>query len=217
MAFSDDGTIVAARRDMTTYPVQLEVTSPAKFERIQLLVRIVLAVVLGWLGITVGWIATLLFFALPIIAAVVISSRGSELYLTTSTNKIWSALTWLLSFAAYMLLLTDDIPLDNKRVHTELHVTGRPSVGSALARIVMSIPSAFVLFLLGFVSSILWLVALITILVNRTVPRSIESFQNGYLRWAARLAAYHASLVEEYPPFSLSDHKTDVPTAMVNP
>jgi hypothetical protein len=57
----------------------------------------------------------------------------------------------------------------------------------------------------------------ITIIANATVPRSIESFQTGYLRWAGRLAAYHASLVEEYPPFSLSDHKTDVPTAMVNP
>jgi hypothetical protein len=31
---------------------------------------------------------------------------------------------------------------------------------------------------------------------------SILSFQRGVLRWQARLVAYHASLVEEYPPFS---------------
>ncbi len=203
---------------MSPYPVQLEVTSPPQFERIQLLIRLAIAVALGWLGIKMGWVAGLLFIALPVIAAVLVSTRGADLYLQSPASKIWRALTWLLSFSAYMTMLTDEVPVDDKRlVRTELHVTGRPTVGSALLRLVMSIPSAFVLAFIGFVSSILCLVSICTILVSRTVPASVLSFQAGYLRWQARLLAYHASFVEEYPPFTIHDRPTSAPASMVNP
>jgi hypothetical protein len=203
---------------MTPYPVQLEVSSPPHFERIQLVIRLAIAVGLGWLGIEMGWVAGLLFIALPVIAAVLISSRGPGFYLQTSATKLWRALTWLLSFSAYMLLLTDDVPVDEQRlVRAELHTTGQPAIGSSLLRLVTSIPSAFVLCFVGFVSSLLCLVAVVTILVSRTVPPSILSFQAGYLRWQARLLAYHASLVEEYPPFALHDRPASTPASMVNP
>ena len=41
------------------------------------------------------------------------------------------------------------------------------------------------------------------ILIRKDYPDRLYSFQPGSLRWGARLLAYHASLVDEYPPFAL--------------
>src|SRR6185503_13586975 len=57
------------------YPVQIDVTSPPHFDRVQLLLRIGIGILLGWLGLTAGWLVCLLFGALPLIAAVAISSE----------------------------------------------------------------------------------------------------------------------------------------------
>jgi hypothetical protein len=183
----------------------------------QLLVRLGIAIALGMIGIEGGSLWSLLFIALPVFAAVVVSTRGADAYLTQSGPRLWTGLTWLLAFFAYMLLITDRISFDDQRARIELHSSGRPTVGSALLRVITSIPSAFVLCILGFVSCVLWLVALVTIVFSARVPASIVEFQTGYLRWQARLLAYHASLVEEYPPFSFRDRASNLPTAMVRP
>lgn len=202
---------------MRAHPIHLDVTPPPRFDRMQLLVRIAISVFLGWLGITLGWVSSVLFFALPVVAAVIVSARGADYYMHVTAQKLWPALRWLLAFGAYMLLLTDRFPLDKTTdVRSELHTTGRPTAGSALLRLLMSIPSAIVLCFLGLVSCVLWLVAAISILIGNTVPASITSFQTGFLRWHARLLAYHASFVEEYPPFSFEDHAT-TPASMVAP
>jgi hypothetical protein len=203
--------------NMPAYPVQLEVSSPPVFDRIQLLVRLAIGIALGWLGVTLGWLWCLLFFALPVIAASVVSTRGADFYMQKTAPRLWAGLTWLLAFSGYMLLVTDRVPIDDDRVHTELRMTGRPSVGTSLARLVMSIPSAIALCFVGIVSCVLWVIAFFAILVTGTVPASILEFQTGYLRWQARLVAFHASLVEEYPPFSFQDHASNLPAAKVNP
>lgn len=185
------------------YPVQLEVVSPHRFDRIQLLLRVILATALGWIGVTSGWLAGFLFLALPIFVAIAVSTRGEQRYLDDTGPKLWRALGWLLAFSAYMLLLTDRFPIDEPTgVRIELEITGHPTTGSALLRLLTSIPSALVLGLLGIVSFVVLLVGAVTILVSREVPSSILAFQSGIVRWQARLLAYHASLVDEYPPFS---------------
>ena len=65
--------------------------------------------------------------------------------------------------------------------------------------------------LLGLVSSVVWVIATISVLVSERYPESLWNFQSGIVRWEARLLAYLASIVEPYPPFSL-----DTPT-MVQP
>jgi hypothetical protein len=202
---------------MPAYPVQLEVSSPPRYDRIQLLVRLGIAIALGILGFTQGWLGGLLFVALPVIAACVVSVRGGEHYLTKTGTKLWSALCWLLELSAYMTFITDRPPVDERKLLVELHPTGHPSISSALGRIVMSIPSAIALFFVGMLACVLWFVALAAILFTSSVPRSIVEFQTGYLRWQARLLAYHASLVAEYPPFSFGDRASNLPTAMVQP
>jgi hypothetical protein len=74
-----------------------------------------------------------------------------------------------------------------------------------MLRLILSIPSWFVLALLGIVSSVMFVVGVVTILIDGTVPAGILAFQRGVLRWQARLVAYHASLVDEYPPFSFGE------------
>ena len=42
------------------------------------------------------------------------------------------------------------------------------------------------------------------VLLGAAIPASITGFQRGVLRWQARLVAYHASLVDHYPPIELA-------------
>ncbi len=185
------------------YPVQIDAISPPRFDRSQLLLRIVLAIVLGWLGLTAGWLVCALFGVLPLIAAIAISSAGPEGYLQRIAPPIWSVLDWLLQLSAYMLLVVDRFPAEGMRsVVVELRYTGRPTIGSALARLITSLPSGFVLMLLWCVSSVLWVVAALMVVLGMQMPSAILGFQRGVLRWQARLLAYHASFVAEYPPWS---------------
>jgi len=56
---------------------------------------------------------------------------------------------------------------------------------------------------LGVISGFLWVIAAVSVLINKTYPRSIYGFQRAVLRSVGRLFAYHASLVDRYPPFAL--------------
>jgi len=158
---------------------------------------------LGWLGFSAGWLACLLFAELPLIAAISIASTR-DAYLKKTAPSMWSVLVWLLRFSAYMLLIVDRFPTgEDHSVVTEIRYTGQPTTGSALTRLVTSIPSGIMLMLLWCVSSFLWVVAALTVLLGLPMPRSILAFQRGVLRWQARLVAYHASFVAEYPPWAL--------------
>jgi hypothetical protein len=191
------------------YPVVLDITSPERFARVQLALRLLLAMVLGWIGITAGWLVCALFGVLPLFAAVAISTRSSPRYLEEVAPRLWRVLSWLLQLSAYMALLVDELPTGGDHpVQIRVRFTGTPTVQSALLRMLTSIPSGLVLTLLWVVSGILWVIAAVAVLLGWQIPSSIQAFQTGVLRWQARLVAYHASLVEEYPPFAFdtSDH-----------
>lgn len=188
---------------MRDYPVQVDIHSPARFDRIQLLIRLALGIVLAWFGITAGWLACVLYGTLPLIAAIALSSIGTERYLADFAPRLWRVLAWLLQLSAFMALLVDRFPTaEEGDVVADLRLTGRPTLGSALVRLVTSIPSGLVLGVLACVAGVLCVISYATVLVGEHVPRSILAYQRGVLRWQARLVAYHASLVEEYPPFS---------------
>jgi hypothetical protein len=84
-------------------------------------------------------------------------------------------------------------------------------VGSALLRIVLAIPSALVLAVIGIAGWVVWVVAAISILINEQYPESLWNFQCGVVRWEARLLAYLASLVDPYPPFAFDTGPVGVP------
>lgn len=193
---------------MRSYPVELEATPPPHYDRAQLLVRLLLALVLGGLGMTVGWLAWTLYAVLPIVAAIGISTRGAVGFLEEIAPTTWRALSWLLRFSGFMTLVVDRFPSSEKQdIRTNIRFTGQPTVGSALLRLLTSIPSAFVLWLLWMIGGVLSVVAVITVLFARSVPSTIIAYQVGVLRWQARLVAYHASFVIEYPPFAMDTHR----------
>jgi hypothetical protein len=199
---------------MSNYPVQIDVTPPPHFDRVQLLLRVGIAVMLGWFGLTVGWLVCLLFGALPLISAIGISAKRNA-FLADVAPAVWEGLDWLLRLSAYMLLLVDRFPAEiDPSVVIEIRYTGQPTVGSAIARLVTSIPSGVVLMVLWFVSSVLWVVAALAVLGGLAMPRSILAYQRGVLRWQARLVAYHASFIAEYPPWSF-DTETPAHDALV--
>jgi len=106
-----------------------------------------------------------------------------------------------------MALATDRFSTEKPEEIVQLNVQpgGQPTVGQALLRIILAIPHAIILGLVGIAFVVVWVIAGVSILLNGTSPDWALDFIRGYLRWNARLLGYMASLVDEYPPFSFSN------------
>jgi hypothetical protein len=190
---------------MTDYPVTFNIARPEKFERPQVVLRLLVLLILAILAGAIGWIFGLAYLLLPVIAAIFISQKGAEKYLEDDGPRVSTWLRWLLALYSYLLILTDRFPSEQPQeiVSFEVKAGGSPTVGSALLRLIYSIPHALVLSLLAIVSVIIWAIAVVMILVQENYPEGLYNFQLGVMRWEARLLGYHASLVEQYPPFAL--------------
>lgn len=199
------------------YAATFDVQRPTKeFDKAQIALRIVLLLFIGWVvnGL-IGWFA---YLGLPIIAAVMISQRGAQEYLANHEDGPTKWLRYVMGFYSYFALLSDDMPFDRpENVNFKIQPTGTPTVGSALLRIILVIPHAIVLGLLGIAFAVVWLIAVISILINGTYPDWAFNFIRGYLCWNARVFAYMASLVDEYPPFSFDDGGAPAPAAAAPP
>ena len=182
----------------TAYPVTFDVSRPEKFERPHVFLRILVYILLGW-------ILGLVYLAVPVVAAVFVSQKGADKYLEEDGPRITGWLRWLIALYAYLAILTDRFPTEKPEeiVRFEVSTGGSPTVGSALLRLIYSIPSALVLGLLTWVSYVVWVIAAVMVLIQENYPDGLYNFQRGVLRWEARLLGYHASLVDEYPPFAL--------------
>ena len=181
-------------------PVVLELERPPAFQRSQVFLRLVLLVVIGWIGHPLG----LLWLGLPAVAAVLVSQKGGRRYVDESGPTVTRVLNWILDLAAYLALLTDRPPGQaDHPVRLRIERSGAPTIGSALLRFVYAIPSLAVLAILTFVGAIVWAIAVVSVLVDETYPEGMWRFLLGLLRWEAWLLAYLASLVDRYPPFAL--------------
>jgi hypothetical protein len=187
---------------MSDYPVRFDVTPPARFERAQVLIRLLVLFVLAVLGGSLGWLYLLLYLALPVAAAAWLSGRTPEDYLARGRPTVVRVLGWIVALFAYLGFLTDEFPGAGgaRGVRFEVEPRGRPSVGSALGRLFTSLPGFLLGAIVGFVGAVASVVAAVFVLVDRRVPASIHDFMRGVVRWQARLFAYHASLVDAVPP-----------------
>lgn len=181
----------------------IDLPRPAQLSRAHLLLRLLIAAASGGLVHTLGWPGGPLYIGLPIVASILVAQHGPARYLAADGPRIVRVLDWIVALAAYMSLLTDELPLGGPtHVRYAFSPSGTPSVASAALRILTSFPAAFVLALLGVVSSIVTLLAAIAVLFTRHYPASWFDFQCGVLRVYARVLAYHASLTDPYPTFS---------------
>lgn len=183
---------------MTTHPAQLQIETPQRMQRIHVLIRLVLLAALGTVGCSsVYW---LLYLALPGIAALLLANDGPEPYLADDAPKLVRVLRWLASAYAYLWLLTDAYPTaEGGPVDLQIEVGGKPTAGSALLRLLTSIPALLLLALMSFAATVLWLIEAIVILVRARPSAALSDFLALTLRYQFRLIAYHLSLVERYP------------------
>jgi hypothetical protein len=185
-------------------PVFFDLEPPARLERLQLGLRVLVLVVLGFLGVTGGWFSMLLYLVLPLAAAIVIAAQGPDGWLRRGAGVVEKVLRWLISFGAYMAFLSDRFPTGEATlVRFAIHPTGRPTVGSALGRVISTLPAAVVLAILAFVGGFVWVICAVSVLFAERAPEPLLDYQRGVLRWAARLCAYHASFVEAMPPLAI--------------
>lgn len=189
------------------YAATFDIQPPRTFDKAQVVLRILIVIVLSFLQIG-NIVFGGAYLILPVAAAVLVSQKGADGYLAEAESGPVKWLRYLLGFYAYMALATDKIPTSNPEevVNLQVQPNGSPTVGSALLRIILGIPHAIVLGLLGIVFAIVWLIAAISILISGAYPEWASSYIRGYLRWTARFMAYMASLVDEYPPFSFSEN-----------
>ena len=197
----------------TSYPVTFDVDRPEKLERPHVFLRILIAVILSILGGALGWILGLVYLVLPVVAAIFVSQKGGEGYLREDGPRVTGWLRWLVALYAYLGILSDRFPSEKPEeiVRFEVQTGGAPTVGSALVRLIYSIPSALVLSILSIASAVIWVIAAVMVLVQESYPEGLYNFQRGVLRWEARLLGYHASLVEQYPPFALDTEPEPAP------
>jgi hypothetical protein len=76
----------------------------------------------------------------------------------------------------------------------------------------LAIPHWIVLYLLGIVAAVLWLISLFVVLFTQRNP--FVGFQTMYLRYYWRVSSFTAFMRNEYPPF---DFATDDATAVQDP
>ena len=189
---------------MTSYAATFDIQQPERYDRTQIAIRILIVIVGSILVGALGWISSALYVAIPVLAAILISQKGAQTYFAESDRNMALWLRYIVAAYAYLGLLTDKLPNEDPRqiMHFEVAPSGEPTPGGVLLRIITAIPHYIVLALLGIVAAVLILIAAIMILLNETYPSGIYDFLRGCLRWQARVLAYLAGFVQDYPPFA---------------
>lgn len=190
---------------MAAYGATFDIDHQEKYDRTQVVIRLLIVIVLSILAGAIGWVSGALYLGIPVLAAILISQKGAKQYHAESEQNMTLWLRYIVAFYAYLGLLTDKLPNEDPRQTLRFDVApaGEPTAGGVLVRIITAIPHAIVLALLSIVAAVLIVIAAIMILVNESYPEGIFNFLRGYLRWQVRLYAYLAGLAQDYPPFAL--------------
>lgn len=204
---------------MIEYPVRYQVERTPRFTRLQLLVRFLAFCALGVLGVSFGTIFAFAYLALPIFAAARLAGDRGDPYVTADGPRVVGVLRWFAAVSAWAGLVVERLPGRAPDETVRLHVdfTARPTSASAVTRILYGLPSALVLSILGCVGAFVWLWAALGVLFRERIGSGAFDYLVGLQRWSLRLLAYQASLVDEYPPFSLSDQTSPSPPAAFGP
>ena len=201
---------------MSSYPVHYIAARPARFTRFQLLVRILAFIVLGIVGVSLGLVFAIAYLGLPLFAAARLAGgRDPAAYVADDGARIEGLLRWIASVYGWFGLVSEKLPerSPDETVRLEIERAGRPTPASALWRLLIGLPSALALWLLGVVGVLVWLWAALCVLVSERVGEGAHAYLAGLQRWAVRLLAYQASIVEPYPPFSFEEPRPALPAA----
>ena len=116
------------------YPVIFDIARPEKFERPQVFLRVLILIIVSIVTSPLAWIFGLAYLALPVLAAILVSNRGSQRFIEEEGPRLTGWLRWLIAFYAYLSILTDRFPTEKPEeiVRFEVRTGGSPTAGSAL-------------------------------------------------------------------------------------
>lgn len=189
---------------MNEYPVTLNVQRPERFERGHALLRGVLLILFSML-VAFGWLVATIYVAFPLVALYLIGRRPAD-FQSEVAPRLQRWVHVIIAAQSYFNLLTDRFSLDRPEEGVRLHIRvtdATPTAGNAIMRLITSIPSTIALFFLGIAAIITGIIAGAFVFATETYPEPLYRFHQAVITWTARLLAYHASLTDEYPPFTL--------------
>jgi len=193
---------------MSSYSVHYRAVRPVRFTRMQLAIRLLAMLAFGAIGVTFGLVFMVAYLLLPAFAAARLVSNPVEFEIADAPRLV-RMLHWLSAVFAWAWLVTDELPSREPSETVRLSIDG-PTVNEpsrALWRVITGLPSALMLGLLSFFGGLVWLWAALTVLMSERVGSAPHRYLEGLQRWTFRLLAYQASLVEEYPPFTLHESR----------
>lgn len=182
--------------------VSFEVQAPARYSRVQVLLRVAIFILLALLQARLAWILATLFVLLPILAALSIQKHGGAGYEDSHRQSMLRALHWWSAFLAFSFFLSDRFPAaqeDLAGVRLEVGPS-TPVLGTqALLRLVTSLPEFLALLVLGWGAGALAVIAAAWVLATERIPEPIRRFLTFYVSLQVRFLAYHAALVSAHP------------------
>lgn len=189
--------------------VELDVTQLDRYDRVQLLLRLVIGAAMGMFHQSLIGVLAALYLILPGLSAIMISRQDSRGFEGKDAAWIESVLDWFVSFYAYMLFVTDRFPVDaaTRKVRLRIERFGEPSIGEALLRLITSLPHALLLAVLAVASIIVSAIIFVCILFTERAPESLRGFQRDFLASLARFFVFHSALVDTYPAAGSVDIK----------
>jgi hypothetical protein len=109
-------------------------------------------------------------------------------------------------YPPFAFVATPEDPGDEGHVRfdVEPRLEGRNRL-TVFFRVVLVIPHALVLALLGLALAVVMLVAAVAVLVTGRWPGGLQPFVVAVARWSLRVDAYLLLLVDDYPPFAFDD------------
>ena len=153
----------------------------------------------GLLGAVAVFLAIVSWFTIVLAGTHIIGIRQFTLFF----------MRWRVRALAYLMLLADAYPpFGDDAYPASIEIVDpagprdRVTVGF---RIILAIPHFIVLFFVLFASALMTILAWFAIVLTGDYPQGLWDFSVGTLRWLLRVQAYMLLLVDEYPPFSLSE------------
>jgi len=183
---------------MAAHPVSLRVERSDRVSRVQVLIRVLLAVAVTSFGLSsIFW---LLYLEVPAFVALAIRHRGREHYLSQVAPRLVAGLRWLAGAFAYLCLLTDALPSTGAGpVDLRVEIGSTATPGAALARLILALPALCLVAVLACGGAFAWLFTVAWTLATGRVPGLFADFFEMLVRTQLRLCAYHLCLVDRYP------------------
>jgi hypothetical protein len=188
-----------------TYPLGLDVTSPATVERWRPLVNWLLVIPHAiWVGLLflgaevlafLGWFSILFTGRMPDSWSDFI--MGVLRYQWRITSYLYA---WTLEYPSFTPVAGHVDPGDYPAVLWCARAVERNRL-TTFFRAILVIPHFIVLYLFGIVASLGLIAAWFVVLFTGRWPEGLRQFLLGYFRWSFRLSGYYMLLTDVYPPF----------------